>query len=123
MDASNIKILNDQVTGQAYILSNLKNGENSIIIVGAANQAYKQFAPDWHDIIKKVDILILQMEIPQSVNIEAARLAKESGKIVIMDLGGKDEPVEKNILQYLDYISPNQTELTKIFGADFANVA
>lgn len=37
IDSTNVKILDGQVTGQAYILSNLNNGENSIIIVGAAN--------------------------------------------------------------------------------------
>ena len=37
IDSTNVKILDGQVTGQAYILSNINNGENSIIIVGAAN--------------------------------------------------------------------------------------
>lgn len=62
------------------------------------------------------------MEIPQQMNLEAAKLAKESGKIVIMDLGGKDEQVIKEILPYIDYISPNETELSKIFGPDFKNI-
>lgn len=62
------------------------------------------------------------MEIPQQVNIEAAKLAKEHGKTVIMDLGGKDEPIAKQILEYIDYVSPNETELPKIFGSDFSNI-
>ena len=55
------------------------------------------------------------------MNLEAARLAKQSQTTVILDLGGKDEPLVKEILPYLDYISPNQTELIKIFGPEFEN--
>lgn len=59
------------------------------------------------------------MEIPQKINLAAAKVAKESNTIVILDLGGKDELMDRNILPYLDYISPNETELLKIFGHDF----
>jgi ribokinase len=41
IDTSCIQILEDQCTGQAYILLNKNDGENSIIIVGGANQAYQ----------------------------------------------------------------------------------
>ena len=33
---------------------------------------------------------------------------------MILDLGGKDEGLDWRILRYIDYISPNETELEKI---------
>ena len=62
------------------------------------------------------------MEVPQTTNLEAAKIAKEAGKTVIMDLGGKDEPLLPEMLSFVDYLSPNETELTKVFmeGVDSA---
>ena len=71
MDTSCVQTLEDQCTGQAYILSNKNDGENSIIIVGGANQAY-QVDPgtqsglklEWEQAIQNSDVLLLQLEIP-----------------------------------------------------------
>ena len=90
IDVSCVKILDSGCTGQAYILSNVNKGDNSIIIVGGANQAYTSLDPTWKQTIQNSDILLLQMEIPQKINLEAAKLAKEAGKIVVIDLGGAD---------------------------------
>ena len=50
------------ILGQAYIMS-LKDGNNSIIIVGGANSAYDQkiteLYPKWTEAIKKSKILLL----------------------------------------------------------------
>ena len=54
-----MSLLDGQCTGQAYILSNKQNGENSIIIVGAANQAYKEFSASWAPVIEAADVLLL----------------------------------------------------------------
>lgn len=47
--------------GQAYIMS-LKNGDNSIIIVGGSNAAFdpnmKELDKDWEQTIKKSDFII-----------------------------------------------------------------
>lgn len=65
MDTANVKLLKDQDTGkdfyswnilgQAYILS-LKDGNNSIIIVGASNAAYDpnmtELDPSWAKAVK-----------------------------------------------------------------------
>ena len=60
------------------------------------------------------DYLLLQKEIPNSVNLLAAKYAKSKGKIVILDCGGRDEPLQSDLLANLDYISPNETELLRI---------
>ena len=67
-------------TGQAYILSMTKTGDNSIIIVGGANQEYAQdykLPEAWSTSLKSASISLMQREIPEWVNIEAAKFVKE----------------------------------------------
>ena len=53
-------------------------------------------------------VLLLQREIPEFVNILAARIAKEAGTLVILDVGGRDELLSKELLNYVDILSPNE---------------
>jgi sugar/nucleoside kinase (ribokinase family) len=55
-------------------------------------------------------ILLLQREIPEYVNIVAARIAKEAGTMVILDVGGRDEPLSEDLLVNIDIISPNEVK-------------
>jgi ribokinase len=50
------------------------------------------------------------------VNVIAARVAKQSGTQVILDVGGRDEPFSPDLLQYVDILSPNETELIRVLG-------
>lgn len=52
--------------------------------------------------------MLLQREIPEFVNIIAARVAREAGTMVILDVGGRDEPFSPNFLKYVDILSPNE---------------
>lgn len=54
------------------------------------------------------------MEIPQEVNVQAAKLAKEAGKTVIVDMGGSDEPLDPRLYELSDYLSPNEHEVKKL---------
>jgi len=111
------KLLEGVGTGEAYILS-LRNGDNSIVIVGGSNTTYDpnmtELDPVWRDAIQTSEILVLQREIPEFVNVIAARVAKEAGTLVILDVGGRDEPLSDELLNYLDIISPNETELERV---------
>jgi ribokinase len=63
-------------------MSMTSTGENSIVIVGGANQAFDTDLPqEWVDSINDADVLLMQREIPESVNIAAARVAKSGAKI------------------------------------------
>lgn len=59
---------------------------------------------------------MLQREIPEFVNILAARVAKEAGTLVMLDIGGRDEPLSDELLNLCDIISPNETELDRVVG-------
>ena len=88
-------------------------GDNSIIIIGGANQAYENFElPDaWKHAIENADVLLMQREIPDDVNLLATKVLK-SDAITFLDVGGNNKSqLPDELLQRLDYISPNETEL------------
>lgn len=39
---------------------------------------------------------------------------KYIGKIVVLDCGGRDDPITKEFLENIDFINPNETELARI---------
>ena len=57
---------------------------------------------------------MLQREIPEYVNVIAARVAKAAGTMVILDVGGRDELLSHDLLEDIDIISPNETELERV---------
>ena len=89
-----VKQLEGVPTGSAYIMS-LADGNNAIIINGGANMAYdaEVFRDGWGLAITRSSVLLLQREVPESVNIAAARCAKDNNVMVILDMGGRDEPI------------------------------
>ena len=50
------------------------------------------------------------------MNVLAAKVAKEAGTMVILDVGGRDEPITTELLRYVDILSPNETELVRVLG-------
>ena len=117
VNVSKVKALEGVASGQAYIFS-LPGGENSIVIHGGANTAWDEklteLDPDFVSAIKESKILLLQREIPEHVNILAAKIAKESNVAVILDAGGMDISISSELLDLVDIFSPNETELERI---------
>eukprot|EP00775_Hariotina_reticulata_P011051 gene11051-11206_t len=104
-------------SGTAIILLQPK-GENSIVIVGGANQtlAAWQLSDDTQQLISTAGAVLLQREIPEPVNIQVAKVAAAAGVPVLLDAGGVDAPVPDELLQHLSIISPNETELQRLTG-------
>ena len=100
-----------------------KSGENSIILNGGANMVDNSESLDesWREIISQSNVLLLQREIPERLNILAARCAKEVQTheiIVILDMGGIDEPVSRELIHLCDIVSPNETEAKRLFNSE-----
>ncbi|KAG8487276.1 hypothetical protein CXB51_020594 [Gossypium anomalum] len=87
-------------TGHAVVMLQ-SNGQNSIIIVGGANMSSwpDKLSDQDLDVVKNAGIVLLQREIPDSVNIQVAKAAKGSGVTVIMDAGGMDAPMPQELLK------------------------
>lgn len=102
-------------TGQAFILLQ-QGGENSIIIVGGANTAWSAPTPAALDRLRGCGALLLQREVPETVNLAAAQAAAAAGVPVVLDAGGADAPLPAAILPLLAVLSPNETELARLTG-------
>ena len=77
INTQGVRCLEDQLTGEAIIMID-KTGENSIIINGGANMAYDETGgldETWQTIIRDCNVLLLQREIPEAINIQAAKFA------------------------------------------------
>nr|XP_043620804.1 ribokinase [Erigeron canadensis] len=93
------------------------DGQNSIIIVGGANMlGWEDVNDDDFEIVKNAGIVLLQREIPDSVNIRVAKAARSAGVPVILDAGGMDAPIPVELLKHVDILSPNETELARLTG-------
>lgn len=101
-------------TGLASIL--LAQGDNSIIVVQGANAHLLPEDLERHEnVIADADVVLLQLEIPIETVQHAAKLAKRHGKMVILNPAPARE-LPDELLQYIDYITPNRSELQVLSG-------
>ncbi|KAG8386491.1 hypothetical protein BUALT_Bualt03G0154100 [Buddleja alternifolia] len=110
-----LSVVDDAPTGHAVVMLQ-SGGQNSIIIVGGANMACwpETLSPEDLEVVKNAGIVLLQREIPDSVNIQVAMAARSACVPVILDAGGVDSPIPQELLNFIDVLSPNETELARL---------
>ncbi|KAL6506883.1 hypothetical protein OROHE_022320 [Orobanche hederae] len=110
-----LSAVGDAPTGHAVVMLQA-DGQNSIIIVGGANMACWPEVLDQEclEAVKNSGIVLLQREIPDSVNIQVAKAARSAHVPVILDAGGVDAPIPIELLKFIDILSPNETELARL---------
>jgi len=105
-------------SGQAMILLQ-DDGENAIILSGGANQQWAGGLPVAAAAsIAASQVLLLQREIPEAINQQAAAVAQAAGVPVVLDAGGADAPLDPAWLAQVAVLSPNETELARLTGLD-----
>lgn len=102
-------------TGHAVVMLR-PDGQNSIIIVGGANMNCwpETLSEKELEVVRNAGIVLLQREIPDSVNIQVAKAARSAGVPVIMDAGGLDAPFPQELFHFIDIFSPNESELSRL---------
>lgn len=109
-------ILNtDDITGNAIITID-NQGFNTIVVYPGSNEKLSTLWVEKHsEIFKEADFVILQLEIPLKTVESAIRLAKENNTKVILN-PAPVKNISEDIYKYVDYITPNETELFKMTG-------
>lgn len=74
-----------------------------------------ELSDSWRSDIAQSSILLLQREIPENINIEVAKCAKANNVTVILDMGGRDDPISRELISLCDIISPNESEVRRLF--------
>jgi len=109
-------------TGTAYIFLYPDN-DNSILLIGGANMAWPQ-VPELETNglfttgLQGAVALMLQREIPNYINLYAAKTASAMGIPVMMDVGGTNAPLDEQLIPYVSLVVPNESELTFISGVE-----
>lgn len=116
VNSEGVSVSEGTASGIANIL--LSDGDNRIIVVPGANY---QLTPKQIDAmttkIEKSDLVLLQLEIPIPTIMHTLELCAKLDVPVLMNpapAGG----FETEFLQYIKYLTPNETECEQIFGTD-----
>jgi ribokinase len=110
-------------SGVALILID-ESGQNCIVVVSGAND---RFSPA--DIATDAQLLrggryaLLQLEVPMPTVIAGARAARAAGLEVILDPAPAPEQLPAELLQYVDVMTPNETEALLLVGRRPAEVS
>lgn len=115
IDGTGVDMLENVPTGVALIEVDRK-GENRIAVVAGANARVEDdYVSPRQQMPKGKKVCMLQLEIPLYTCTQAARRARESGDIVVLD-PAPAIPLQDSFLQHVDYITPNEGELRLLTG-------
>ncbi|MGM0216692.1 ribokinase [Enterococcus sp. AZ109] len=116
INLAGIATLDNQATGQAYIIVD-DQGENSIMIHAGANNVFTPAHVNQHEeLIKSSDFLITQFESAMDSTITAFKIARQAGVKTILNPAPALEQVPEELLEVTDMIIPNETETEILTG-------
>jgi len=111
MDPSLLRREGD-TTGTAFVTTDA-TGENNIVIVPGANGLLHHLTDGERELIRNADVLVCQLEVPDSVVEEAVVTAWESGTKVVLN-PTPVRPVPAAILAAVDVLIVNEHEAEQL---------
>src|SRR5438477_7713497 len=121
IDATYVKQIEGVSSGVAPIFVE-PNGQNRILVVKGANDLLKPADVDAAaDLLKTVDCMVLQFEIPLETVYYSVRFARDNGIRCIVN-PAPAAPIDLKALEGLDYFVPNESEAETITGMPVRNV-
>src|SRR6202142_1674510 len=121
IDATHVKQIAGVSSGVAPIFVE-PNGQNRILVVKGANDLLKPEDVDAaSDLLKTVDCMVLQFEIPLETVYCSVAFARKNGIRCIVN-PAPAQPVDLHALDGLDYFVPNESEAETITGMPVRNV-
>ncbi len=116
IDASGLTTVTEP-TGVALIVVDAA-AENQIAVASGANLSVSPIAvAKREELIAGADVLLAQLETPAEAFAEAARIAAEHDTLVILNPAPASE-LPDEAWQHIDFITPNQHELTSLSGIE-----
>ncbi len=103
--------ISDRPTGIASITTNVKTGENQILIVQGANlDITKDDILKLEDEFENSDIFLAQLETSYESVENGLKLAKKHGLITVLN-PAPYIPLKEELFKYIDYFIPNEHEM------------
>lgn len=118
VDTSMVATLEGANSGRALVILS-EAGENEIIVIGGANQALDASVLS-RGALRDAVVMVLQGEVPASVNQAALHMAAELGVRAVVNLA----PVQGlgDALAYADPLVVNEIEAGQLIGAELGGV-
>lgn len=104
----------DEPTGTAHVVVE-HSGANSIVVVPGANGTLTSLTAAHRQQIAGSDLLLLQLELPLGVVLEAAEWARRSGTRVVLTPAPVAE-LPDELLVAVDLLVPNEHEAARLTG-------
>jgi len=120
IDTDNIAIDFTSSTGTGVIIVDADSQNRIIATYGANLNCDYQQLQSINKFIDWADILMLQMEIPFELSVQAAIIAKSNNTMVLLDPAPASN-IKINDYQYFDVITPNQIEAEYFTGIKVDN--
>jgi len=121
IDTTHVKQIEGASSGVAPIFVE-PNGQNRIFVVKGANDLLKPADVDAAaDLLKTVDCMVMQFEIPLETVYYSVQFARKN-KIRCIVNPAPAQPVDLKALEGLDYFVPNESEAETITGMPVKNV-
>jgi len=95
-------------SGQAFILVD-EGGDNLIVVASGANATMTELSGEERSAIEQCSVLLMQLELPVEVVREAAIVARDAGRTVILN-AAPAAPVDDELIGLLDYLIVNEHE-------------
>jgi ribokinase len=115
IDCQAVSTVNDS-SGVALIVVD-DNSQNAIVIVAGANGAMTPAVIDRFDaVLQAADVIICQLEIPDTTVGHALKRARALGKIVILNPAPASRALPADWFAAIDYLIPNESEATVLSG-------
>ncbi|CAJ1500622.1 ribokinase [[Mycobacterium] burgundiense] len=101
-------------SGTAVILVDQHTAENLIVVAPGANAHLTLDSQRVRDLVADCDVLLIQLEIPVSTALAAARQAKSAGATVMLNASprGTDAAALAQLAREVDVVVVNETEAT-----------
>ena len=116
VDTDAIYQVSQKPTGTAVIYVN-EQGDNSIVGVAGANETCdKEYLKENDRHFREAAFVMVQMEIPGDAVFYSIQRAKELGKVTVLNPAPAPDTLPEQILEQIDYLTPNETELMKLCG-------
>jgi ribokinase len=119
VDVSSCGHVDDLPSGQGFVMLS-PDGAASSVVIGGANTAWPSDERTLRklvtDAVHGAAVVLLQREVPERVNVAAAKAANAANVPVILDAGGANTALSRTLLELIDYLCPNETELMRLTG-------
>ncbi|PZF81632.1 ribokinase [Jiangella anatolica] len=115
VDVSGLAV-SDQPTGTAHITVD-GTGDNSIVVVPGANGTVTALTDAHRATIDRAELLLLQLELPLDLVVEAARYA-HAREIPVVLTPAPAVPLPEELLEAVDILVPNEHEAALLAGID-----